>query len=57
MKIIRTFANRMRTVNEILTRLTLKNSVADSPERMYSIAAYYEKWEKPIWRSTAIIST
>ena len=46
MKIIRTFANRMRTVNEILTRLTLKNSVADSPERMYSIAAYYEKMGK-----------
>jgi len=46
MKIIRTFANRMRTVNEILTRLTLKNSMADSPERMYSIAAYYEKMGK-----------
>lgn len=46
MKIIRTFANRMRTVNEILTRLTLENSMADSPERMYSIAAYYEKMGK-----------
>ena len=46
MKIIRTFANSMRTVNEILTRLTLKNSMADSPERMYSIAAYYEKMGK-----------
>ncbi|MGI5173528.1 Crp/Fnr family transcriptional regulator [Treponema sp. OMZ 840] len=46
MKIIRTFATRMRTVNEILTRLTLKNTVADSPEQMYSIAAYYEKMGK-----------
>ncbi|MGP1523658.1 MAG: Crp/Fnr family transcriptional regulator [Treponema sp.] len=46
MKIIRTFANRMRVVNEILTRLTLKNTVADSPEKMYSIASYYDKMGK-----------
>lgn len=43
MKIIRTFANRMRLMNEQLTRLTLNNVVADSPEHIFEVAAYYEK--------------
>jgi len=47
MKMIRTFATRMRTVNEILTRLTLKNTLFDSPEQIYPIAVYYEKTGKP----------
>lgn len=46
MKMIRTFATRMRTVNEILTRLTFKNTLADSPEQMFPIAVYYEKTGK-----------
>lgn len=46
MKIIRTFANRMRTLNETLTQLTLKNTLVSSPEQMFSIAAYYEKMGK-----------
>jgi len=47
MKIIRTFANRMRLLNEQLTKLTLKDIVADSPDQMYDVAAYYEKIGKP----------
>ena len=47
MKIIRTFANRMRMLNEKLTELTLKNVVAESPEQMFDVAEYYEKIGKP----------
>lgn len=47
MKIIRTFANRMRSMNEMLTKLTLKNVVADTPEQIYEVAAYYEKVGSP----------
>lgn len=43
MKIIRTFANRMRALNDNLTKLTLKNNAVSSFEELYSIAAYYEK--------------
>lgn len=46
LKIIRTFANKMRLLNETLTRLTLKNSVASSPEHLFSVASYYEKTGK-----------
>lgn len=46
MKIIRTFATEMRGVNELLTQLTLKNTLGSSPEQMYSIATYYEKMGK-----------
>ncbi|MFA6937638.1 MAG: cyclic nucleotide-binding domain-containing protein [Treponema sp.] len=47
MKIIRTFANKMRTLNDNLTQLTLKNKVIDSPEQLFAIAAYYEKVGQP----------
>lgn len=47
MKIIRTFANKMRTLNDSLTQLTLKNKIIDSPEQLYQIAAYYEKVGQP----------
>ena len=43
MKIIRTFSNKMRLVNENLTRLTLKNTSEDSPEQLFKIASYYEQ--------------
>lgn len=43
MKIIRTFATRMRSMNEMLTKLTLKNIVHDSPEHMYDVAVFYEE--------------
>lgn len=43
MKIIRTFANKMRLLNETLTLLTLKNNIISSYEELFSIASYYEK--------------
>ena len=43
LKIIRSFANRMRQLNERLTQLTLKNVVPETPEQLYDVAAYYEK--------------
>lgn len=46
MKIIRTFANKMRLLNENLTKLTLNNVVQESPEQIFASAAYYEKERK-----------
>ena len=43
MKIIRTFANSMRSMNETLTKLTLNNVVADTPEHIFDVADYYDK--------------
>jgi CRP-like cAMP-binding protein len=43
LKIIRTFANRMRVVNDNLTKVTLKNNIVASPEQLFVIAQYYEK--------------
>ena len=43
LKIIRTFANKMRLLNETLTRMTLKNTVLPSPEHLFTVASYYEK--------------
>ncbi len=43
MKIIRTFANKMRVMNDSLTKLTLKNTTTDSPEQFFAVAQYYEK--------------
>lgn len=43
MKIIRTFANRMRTMNSILTNLTLHQVASESPEELYNVANYYYK--------------
>ncbi len=42
MKIVRSFAKGMRTVNDQLTKLTLKKTIIDSPESLYFIAEYYE---------------
>lgn len=47
MKIIRTFANRMRSLNETLTKVTLKNNLIVSPEQLFVIAQYYEKVGQP----------
>ncbi len=46
MKIIRTFATQMRSVNELLTQITLKNTLQSTPDQMYSIAAFYEQMGK-----------
>ena len=46
LKIIRTFANRMRVMNEMLTQATLNNVVQDSYEQIFRVAEYYEKLKK-----------
>ncbi len=43
MKIIRTFANRMRTMNETLSQLTMKSVASETPDQLYDVAQYYEK--------------
>ncbi len=42
LKIIRTFANRMRQMNEMLTKATLNSVVTDSSEQILKVAEYYE---------------
>ena len=46
MKIIRTFANKMRLLNENLTKLALNNGVKESPEQIFASASFYEKEKK-----------
>ncbi len=43
LKIIRTFANRMRTMNEQLTNFSNKPEDVESSEHIYEVAKYYEK--------------
>ncbi len=43
MKIIRTFSNRMREMNEQFTQITLKDTSATSAEQIYNVAEYYDK--------------
>ncbi len=43
MKIIRTFANRMRAMNEQLSQLTMNSVASESPEQLYDVAEYYER--------------
>lgn len=43
LKIIRTFANRMRTMNEQLTNFSSKTVNVESSEHIYEVAKYYEK--------------
>ena len=43
LKTIRTFANRMRRMNEQLTQLALKNISVESPEQIFFVASYYDK--------------
>ena len=47
MKIIRTFANHMRVLNETLMQLTMNNSVIAGPEQIFSVASYYDKSGMP----------
>lgn len=47
MKIIRTFANRMRLLNDTLVLATLNNSASQTSEQIYRVAAYYDKMNKP----------
>ncbi|MCQ2981590.1 MAG: Crp/Fnr family transcriptional regulator [Treponemataceae bacterium] len=43
MKIIRTFANRMRIMNEQLSQLTMKSVASETPDQLYDVAQYYEQ--------------
>ena len=43
LKIIKAFANRMRKMNEMLTKATLNNVVAENPIQVFNVAQYYEK--------------
>ncbi|MCI6478767.1 MAG: Crp/Fnr family transcriptional regulator [Candidatus Treponema excrementipullorum] len=42
LKTIRSFANRMRTMNEKLTQLALSNVSVESPEQIFDVASYYD---------------
>ena len=41
LKIIRTFAHRMRLLNEILMEQTLNRSVVEQPDQVFNVAEYY----------------
>ncbi len=43
LKIIRTFANRMRTMNELLTSMTSNNVSSSTAEQIFDVASYYDK--------------
>lgn len=43
LKIIKTFANRMRVMNEMLTKATLHSVVQDTHEQIFKVANFYEK--------------
>ncbi len=43
LKIIRTFSNRMREMNDQLSQLTLNNTSQSSPEQIFCVAEYYDK--------------
>lgn len=43
LKIIKTFANRMRQMNEMLTKATLKGKASDTYEQIFRVAQFYEK--------------
>ena len=43
LKIIKTFANRMRVMNEMLTKATLHSVVQDTHEQILRVATFYEK--------------
>lgn len=53
MKIIRTFANRMRQLNDTYTKAALNNSSNDGTEQIFRVASYYDKMKQP---SIAIFS-
>ena len=48
LKIIKTFANRMRVMNEMLTKATLNAAVNENYEHIFNVAQYYEKSHRDI---------
>lgn len=57
LKIIRTFANRMRTMNEQLTNFSNKSVTVETSEHIYEVAKYYEKSGLTTLRFLPITST
>ncbi|MBP5284179.1 MAG: cyclic nucleotide-binding domain-containing protein, partial [Treponema sp.] len=47
LKIIRTFANSMRPLNDTLMQATVNNSAAQSTEHIFTVASYYDKQNHP----------
>ena len=47
LKIIKTFANRMRVMNEMLTKATLHSVVQDTHEQIFKVASFYQKNAMP----------
>ena len=43
LKIIKTFANRMRVMNEMLTKATLHSVVQDTHDQIFKVANFYEQ--------------
>lgn len=43
LKIIKTFSNRMRQMNEMLSKATLKKSTRDDYEQLFYVGQFYEK--------------
>jgi len=43
LKIIKTFANRMRVMNEMLTKATLRGAANETYDQIFRVAQYYEK--------------
>ena len=43
LKIIKTFANRMRVMNEMLTKATLNSVTKETYEQIFNVASFYEK--------------
>ena len=43
LKIIKTFANRMRVMNQMLTKATVNSVVQDNHEQIFQVAQYYDK--------------
>ncbi|MCR4578912.1 MAG: Crp/Fnr family transcriptional regulator [Treponema sp.] len=43
LKIIKSFANRMRTMNQMLTKATLNSVVTDDRNQIFKVAHFYEK--------------
>ena len=43
LKIIRTFSDRMRKLNDTLTKLTLQDAVIASTDQLFAIASFYNK--------------
>lgn len=43
LKIIKTFANRMRVMNQMLTKATVNSVVQDDHDQIFQVAQYYDK--------------